>query len=297
MAAAAGGVVVLVLVAVAVRHYWPAPAATETVQKTPPAPVATAPPQASAPSRETAPQVTTPTEPPASPAPPPPVLTAEAVTPVLAGVPCSALISTVRGSALEVQGYVAKSFGVPRLKEVLSAVPGLTSVNADVQLVSDEKCGVLKLFAPYWVGNRQHGMAASIHTKQANAEFTEGDFLILDLKTPGYDSFVNVDYYAFDGSIVHMVPSPRIKGNQAPPNYTATIGGGGNWVVSKPFGTDFIVLLVTPVPLFDGMRNESEIAQDYLRDVEKKLQPMAAKYGPEKIAVDFVQVTTRPRNK
>lgn len=226
-----------------------------------------------------------------------PKLTVEAVTPVLSRVPCSALAPTVRGPALQVQGYLPRSFGTARLKGMLGEIPGVQTVDLDVQQVSDEKCDVIKLFAPYWLSNRQAGAATAIRTQKPAAELLEGDALVLDLSTPGYESYVNVDYFSFDGSVVHLVPSPRIKANQAPPNYAATIGGLGNWVVAPPFGTDLIVLLVTPAPLFDSMRPEAEPAADYLRAVEKQLGKMADKHGADKIAADFVQVTTRARDK
>ena len=249
--------------------------------------------------REQAPAIANPprrAEEAAAPAPAPvPVLSVTSVAPVLAGVPCSALIPTVRGDTLAVQGYVGKSFGNARLKETLDAVPGVKAVNLDVREVGDEKCGVISLLAPYWVGNRQAGTGTSIHTKKPGDVLTEGDYLVLDIKTPAYDSYVNVDYYAASGGVVHMVPSPRVKGNQAPPNYTATIGGLGNWVVSKPFGTDLIVLLVTPAPLFEGLRPESESTSGYLQAVEGRLKQLADKYGAEKISADFVQITTRGR--
>jgi hypothetical protein len=236
------------------------------------------------------------TEEAAAPAPgPAPVLSVASVAPVLAGVPCSALIPAVRGDTLAVQGYVGKRFGNARLKETLGAVPGVKAVKLDVQEVGEEKCGVISLLAPYWVGNRQAGAGASIHTKKPGDVLTEGDYLVLDIKTPAYDSYVNVDYYAASGGVVHMVPSPRIKGNQAPPSYKATIGGLGNWVVSKPFGTDLIVLLVTPAPLFEGLRPESESTSGYLQAVEGRLKQLADKYGAEKISADFVQLTTRGR--
>lgn len=226
---------------------------------------------------------------------PPPKLSLAAVAPVLAGVPCSAMSPSIKGQTLQVRGYLPKSFGIARLKEGLGAVPGVETLNLDVTEVGDEKCGVIELFAPYWLANLQSGSTASIHTKQRDAELTEGDSLILDLTTPAYESYVNVDYYSFDGSVVHMVPSPRLQANQAPPNYAATIGGLGNWVVAKPFGTDLIVLVVTPVPLFSGLRPESESTVGYLRAVQKQLGQIAAKHGKEKIAVDFVQITTRAR--
>ena len=66
-------------------------------------------------------------------------------------------------------------------------------------------------------------------------------------------------------------------------------------MVSKPFGTDLIILLATPAPLFDGLRPESESASAYLSAVQKQLSRLSSKHGADKIAVDFVQITTRAR--
>ncbi|WP_019142895.1 serine/threonine protein kinase [Noviherbaspirillum massiliense] len=229
-----------------------------------------------------------------APAPAPP-LSLAAVQPVLERVPCSALAPSVDGDALQVRGYIPASFGAARLKGMLEAVPGVQTLNLDVQQVSDEKCRVINAFAPYWKSNRQAGGAASIHTKAPNAELKEGDALVVDITTPGYDSFVYVDYYALDGSVAHLVPSRRARANQAPPDYKATVGGLGNWVIAGPFGTELIVLLAVPAPLFESLRPDSEAGGDYLQAVEKQLKQIAAKYGTDKIAADFVQISTRPR--
>lgn len=229
--------------------------------------------------------------PPASEAP----VSLATVTPVIARVPCSALLPSVRDNIVQVQGYLPKSFGSAQLNTMLAALPGVKAVKLDVKEVNEEKCAALNLLGPYWIQNQQAGAAASIQTRKAGAILTEGDYLVLDIRTPGFDSYVNVDYYSFDGGVVHLVPSPRVQGNQAPANYAATIGSAGNWVVSAPFGTDLVALLITPAPLFDGLRPESEASGDYLRAVEKQLARMASNYGRDKIAVDFVQITTQAR--
>jgi serine/threonine protein kinase len=220
-----------------------------------------------------------------------PALSLATVTPVLASVPCSALVASVQDQALSVTGYLGRSYGVQKLRSALNEIPGVTNPRVQVQEVDNDKCDILKLVAPYLTAGRP----ASIQTRDHTTRLTEGQPLVVQVTTPPYDSWVNIDYYQLDGSVVHLLPNARSKDNQAPPNYAATVGSGGDWIVSKPFGSEMIVLLVTPAALFDTIRPDSESRVDYLRAVEKRLGELAGKFGRDKIAADVVQIDTHPR--
>jgi len=224
-----------------------------------------------------------------------PPLSLAAVMPVLAQVPCSAFTASVSEQTLHVQGYLPARFGVARLRDALSAIPGVATLNTDVQQVSDEKCAVIEALGPYWTKNRQAGAETSIRMHDGGTELTEGDSLVIDVTTPGHESYVHVDYYVLDGNVVHLVPSRRAKANRAPPRYAATIGTLAGWTIAKPFGAELIVLLTTPVPLFDDERPEYESRSDYLRAIDERLRQIGEKHGADKITADFVQITTRAR--
>ncbi|CAB3733156.1 serine/threonine protein kinase [Paraburkholderia rhynchosiae] len=240
----------------------------------------------------------TPAAPPApKPAPPPapkPALTLAAVMPMLAQVPCSALSASAQDHTLTVRGYVSQRYGAARLKDGLTALPGVDALKLDVEALADDKCDTVKALAPYWTQNWQAGHIAGLHVRPPTGQLSEGDPLVVDVSTPGYDSYVNLDYYQLDGNVVHMVPSPRAKDNQAPPHYSATIGSAGDWVISKPFGSEMVVLLITPAPLFDKPRPEAESRADYLRALDTRLAQIGAKYGREHIVADFAPITTKP---
>ena len=227
--------------------------------------------------------------------PPPPVLTLAAVEPLLAGLSCSALVPTVRGDALTLQGYLADSIGPTRLRERMAGVPGLRNLELQTEQVSEDKCGLLNVLGPYWLASRKAGRPATLRARAANAQLVEGDPLVVGITTPPFDAFVTLDYFVLDGSVLHMVPGPRARANQAPAGYAATIGGMGNWIIARPFGTEMIALVVTPTPLFDAVRQETEPKAAYLKAIEQRLTQLAAKHGREKIAVDLLQVTTRAK--
>ncbi|SDH30300.1 hypothetical protein SAMN04487926_103464 [Paraburkholderia steynii] len=227
---------------------------------------------------------------PVTPAPP----TLAAVTSALATLPCSALAASIQDRAVQVRGFVPQH-GEAQVNERLATLPGVASTKVDVQHVSSDKCEVLKELGSYWTRNWQAGHIASLTARMPNGVLTEGDPLVVDVRTPGFDSYVNIDYYVLDGSVVHMVPGPRAKDNQAPAHYSATIGSGGDWVVSKPFGQELVVLLITPAPLFDTPRPESESRTDYLRALDTRLKQLASKYGQDRIVADFAQITSKAR--
>ena len=216
------------------------------------------------------------------------------LTSMLAAVPCSALAASTGSNATVVKGYVSSQTSLSQLKESLTGAAG-SNLQLDVRQVSADDCAALDLFAPYWRSNQASGGATTIRSKGNNGELQEGDSLVMEITTPGYDSFVTIDYYLLDGGVLHLVPSPRARANQAPPNHAASVGSLGSWVVGQPFGSELIVLLVTPAPLFDGLRPEHEPRGDYLQAVDKELARIGSKYGSDRIAADFVQVTTRPR--
>jgi len=228
---------------------------------------------------------------PSAPPPAPVKLTMAAVAPVLARTACSLLTAGVDGNALQVEGYVSEA-GVGRLREQLRAIPGVASLKFDVQPLTDDKCDVVRIVAPYWSGHKTGG---AILRARGNGQLVEGAPLVLDINTPPHDTYVYVDYFVVDGKVAHLVPSAQVQGNQAPANYSATIGDGGDWVISKPFGTELVVLLTTPAPLSASRRQEFESRQDYLRAIEAPLAQMASKYGKDQVSADLVQISTRPR--
>ena len=272
----------------------PAEVAPTSAAPTAAAPTATASPPVAAPAPAPAPV-------PARPAPPAPAPTADALAITLAAIPCSALVATVQGHAVAVSGYLPKSVGPARLRDKLAAMPGVASVGVDVQPLDPDKCAVMDALGPYWVAHRRAGGGARIRLAAPHSPgsvLVEGDPLVVDVTTSAAaESFLSVDYHSLDGNVVHLLPNPRARDNRAPGNYTASIGSMGEWAVGKPFGSELIVLLTTPVPLFDTLRPVTEPSADYLSAVTQRLRQVNTRNGADKIAVDFVQISTKARRR
>ena len=129
----------------------------------------------------------------------------------------------------------------------------------------------------------------------SSTSLAAGDTLMVDVVTPDFQSYVTVDYFVLDGHVVHLLPNAAARENVAPPRYTATIGSLGNWAIGPPFGTEMLVLMATPVPLFDAVRPDAEDGAVYLRALDARLAGVAKAHGAGAIAVDFLQITTHAR--
>lgn len=226
---------------------------------------------------------------------PAPAPTLAAIATVLAGVPCSALVPAIDGHAVRVQGYLARSVGPARLKQVLAALPGVSRVDLALHEIGDDECPLMGVLGRYWVAYRLAHGGASLRLNAGSGkggDLASGDTLMVDVVTPDFQSYVTVDYFVLDGHVVHLLPNAAARENLAPPRYTATVGSLGNWVIGPPFGTEMLALVATPVPLFDAIRPDAEDGAVYLRALDERLARIAKAHGAGAVAVDFLQITT-----
>jgi serine/threonine protein kinase len=226
-----------------------------------------------------------------------PELSLTTLMPVLDQLPCSAFNVSVKEGAVQLQGYVSRQLDMNKLEKQILALPGAKKVSSKLKPVVDAKCPIVELYAPYWASSSGAGHnSLTIQSKGKANELIEGEPLVVEIKTPPYESYVNVDYYSLDGGVVHMIPGPRARDNQAPPNYAATIGDLGEWTVSEPFGEEMVAVLMTPEPLFGQLRDEYETKSEYLAAVQEQLDRIAKKSGKDKITADFVMINTKPKS-
>ncbi|MEW6762506.1 MAG: protein kinase [Pseudomonadota bacterium] len=218
--------------------------------------------------------------------------TAATLAAVLARIPCSALVATSGGNVVDVQGVVSKTEGAAGVRDRLAALPGVATVNLDVQEVAPANCPVVNAFAPYWLAHRQAGGGAQLQLAgKSSATLAEGDSLMVEVATPGSESFMTVDAYLADGNVIHLLPNALALDNRAPPGHRATIGRPDEWRIGSAPGSELLVVLVTtPDPLFATLRREAEPVPGYLSDLGANLEQMRTRAGAGRIGVAFLRV-------
>ena len=229
-------------------------------------------------------------------APPVAAPTAAAVAVVLARIPCSALAGKVNANTVAVQGLVSRAEGAAAVRQPLLALAGVTAVELDVREVDPATCPVIAAYAPYWIAHRQAGGGTALRLAGRAQALREGDSLMVEVKTPPAASFMTVDAYSPDASVIHLLPNALALDNRAPPNHSATVGRPGDWRIGKSAGSGLVVVLVTtPAPLFGTLRREAEPSADYLASVADSLRQIRARSGAGAIGVEFLAVDIRAR--
>lgn len=206
---------------------------------------------------------------------------------------CSAMAASMNGGQIDVFGYLKETTPASELSKMLRNISGNRKLNVNVQPLTANMCEVVDLYRQYWIANKESKAGTSILPENRNGVFVGGEPLIVKLTTPAYDTYVNVDYYSLDGHVVHMLPSLQVSGNQAPANYSATVGDLGQWIVSEPFGRELVVILTTPKQLFGDLRDGFESASDYLKVLNTKLAKIGGEADRKKITADFMFINTR----
>ncbi len=217
----------------------------------------------------------------------------QSVNAIIGKIDCAAMIASVNDGQVVVDGYLQNSKELSGLKKSLTGVPGVKQVAVNTETLTENMCDVVNVYRDYWVSNKDNNHGTSISPGNENGVFVSGEPLVVSLKTPTYESYVNVDYYSMDGHVVHMLPSQRVKQNQAPANYTATLGDLGQWVVSEPYGRELVVILTSPTDMFDALRGEYEKTDEYLKVLMQKFNAVADEKEKIQIAADFLFINTR----
>lgn len=203
----------------------------------------------------------------------------EAIAAALADTPCGRVAGTPIGGGrrIRLHGHVPSRAVAASLQEAVQAVEGVQEVTADTLLVVPAPyCSIIDSItaaglSPAAVSDvGQIGKAAQAGTLR----FRSGQPFVIDLRSPGFDSYLYVDYFTSDGQVVHLMPSPAATDNRIPARQPIRFGKGGfgrEATIGPPFGLELVTILATSQPLFRGLRPEVEGAEGYLKALRDAL--------------------------
>ncbi len=214
---------------------------------------------------------------------------------VLDDIPCAALVATASDRTVTVNGFATQISELGGAEQAVADLPGVGDVGMKVATVDRNYCRLLEFYAPYWKVNRIQKLGTAITTPKPDNTFVDGEPLLLDVSAPPYRSYVYVDYYLRDGYMVHLLPNQRLGPVRLDAGEWLSLGEGGEWIVSPPFGQEMIAVLASPVPMFADIRQGQESDGDYLAAINERLQADSTGTEGRPVTADFVFITTKPK--
>jgi hypothetical protein len=189
-----------------------------------------------------------------------------------AGYQCAALdVSVSPDREIRVSGHLATSQELDRLRRDISAIAGTGPLSFDVGLMGWPYCEVAAMLTPL-LGQPVRDAPTLALTGN---ELRIGDRLTVDVRAPGFDGYLYIDYFNTEGEVLHLFPSGRDRLNLRPSRNHFVLGCPPllttHTLDSKP-GRELVSLVATSKPLFSDPRPGIEQARDYLTNLSEALE-------------------------
>ena len=130
--------------------------------------------------------------------------------------------------------------------------------------------------------------------------YREGDHLLIGVTAPEFDGYLYLDYYdAAEKYVVHLLPNEMRPDNRVRAGQQVVIGSlpqeQANYRVSPPFGSNLLIAIASPEPLFNRHRPHVEQqADDYVAALRTSLE--RARQGGSSLAASSAPLVFKPRD-
>ena len=192
---------------------------------------------------------------------------------------CKRLQASISGNnQVTLDGHVSTESDKTELIEKVRRVSGVEGVDANaVEVHAWPYCEIIEILFDYKQRNNEEGFGLDVFPSQPKTDFTEGQFLLLDMTAPNYSAHVYVDYYDLEENVVHILPNAIDTQNSLTPGKHKPLGRGtsgkGRYKIRGPrFGEQMITIIAAPESLFPERRDELEDARSYLKDLRDRLK-------------------------
>ena len=204
---------------------------------------------------------------------------------LFADIPCSRLMVEYNPDTgtLDLRGHLPDpEFRQPVLAALQARMGASIPVRDSTMFLPRPQCGVLtaieaaglpqstdQLNNPRLIGENTHVRLYS---------FVTDECLELDMESPDYPAYVYVDYYAADGSVIHLMPNEHVSARNFGPKTLVKIGspcdvGAPLEIrIAPPYGQEIAVAFASSVPLHNADRPLVEPAGEYLTWMREQVQ-------------------------
>lgn len=201
-----------------------------------------------------------------------------AIAQALRGFDCSTLTATLsKDLRIVISGHVANDADLARLQEQLTPLSGLGTIENKTMVLGRPFCQPLEILQAKAVVSLDPQALPTVGPHSHGAFYRENESLVVEATaTTLFSGYLYIDMVQKDGTVVHMRPIALAQQSKVKPGERVLVGlEGQKFTVAPPFGTDMLLVMSSPEPLFDAARPQVEEAAGYfsaLRDAMAKAE-------------------------
>jgi class 3 adenylate cyclase len=186
------------------------------------------------------------------------------------GYACASVSYTLMADrSVRLAGHVATRGDLDRLRRETAAIPGIVSLDFAVGLMPPPHCEADALLTPLAV--TPDGATLTFATRAD--EVYVGARPALDVRAPGFDSYLYIDYFdSGSGQVLHLFPNGRDRFNLRPWRNHFILFKAGLWTVCGNVGRQLITMVAAAKPLFPAPRPDVESADNYVASLGEALK-------------------------
>ena len=163
---------------------------------------------------------------------------------------------------VRISGYLTSAEDVARVQRQVTAIAGISEPSFDIALTPRSHCEMAALLGPLADPAVRDGLSLAF---AGNAgEISIGEQPSLDVRVPGFDGYLYIDYFDSGGQVLHLFPNGRDRFNLRPWRNRFILFKSPLWTVCGNVGQQLVTIVATAKPLFPARRPDVEDASDYI---------------------------------
>jgi len=215
------------------------------------------------------------------------------LTQALSGFDCASLAATLsKDMKITVSGYVASDADLKQLGEKLAGFARTAEIVNQATVAGRPACAMLELLQQKTAAQADARTLPVVRPFGHGPEYAAEEKLVVEAEaTSRFDGYLYVDFVQHDGTVLHMLPGPDRVGNTVKAGERVLLGNGPQeYTIAPPYGTEMLVVISSPTPLFKQARPQVEKADAYLAALRTALDGAG-----KDVVSNYAFVTTGPQ--
>ena len=208
----------------------------------------------------------------------------------------NAIANLAPDDRLSIDGFVSTREDLDKIRDEISRLAGVKNLDEDLAVHPWPFCEMLVILQQHQSSDVLPSLQTRLELNNLDGRYQLGDYLVVNATVGNVsDGYLYVDYLDSDGTVVHMLPSPKRHKNDVIPGETVVIGAEGDdprgyfsYKIEPPHGRGLIVAITSPTALFElPPREHVETASDYFPILRAALQGAALENTSQELMVTF----------